>query len=176
MPSDLRETIGVEFINQLPDVDPVETQEWQESLDEVIEHVGPTRARYLLAKLLERAQRAGLGVPGPVTTPYVNTIPLEDQPEFPGDGDIERRIRRYIRWNAAVMVTKANHDIKGIGGHLSTFASSATLTGRLQPFFGGAAHPVAATTSTSRSRRPRLLPGASWSAGRRRTSTCSDRR
>src|SRR5690554_688285 len=127
MASDLRETIGVEFINQLPDVDPVETQEWQESLDEVIEHVGPTRARYLLAKLLERAQRAGLGVPGPVTTPYVNTIPLEDQPEFPGDGDIERRIRRYIRWNAAVMVTKANHDIKGIGGHLSTFASSATL-------------------------------------------------
>ena len=69
MPSDLRETIGVEFINQLPDVDPVETQEWQESLDEVIEHVGPTRARYLLAKLPERAQRAGLGVPGHVTTP-----------------------------------------------------------------------------------------------------------
>ncbi len=127
MPGDLRETIGVEFINQLPDNDPVETREWQESLDAVIEQEGPTRARYLLSKLLERAQESGLGVPGPVTTPYVNTIPLEDQPDFPGDADLERRIRRFVRWNAAVMVVKANHEVKGIGGHLSTFASSATL-------------------------------------------------
>jgi pyruvate dehydrogenase E1 component len=142
MPGDLRETIGVEFIDQLPDIDPVETREWEESLDAVIEQEGPTRARYLLAKLLQRAQTAGLGVPGPVTTPYVNTIPLEDQPEFPGDPDIERRIRRFVRWNAAVMVTKANHHIKGIGGHLSTFASSATLYEvGFNHFFRGKGHP-----------------------------------
>ncbi|HZD23698.1 MAG TPA: pyruvate dehydrogenase (acetyl-transferring), homodimeric type, partial [Acidimicrobiia bacterium] len=84
-------------------------------------------ARFLLAKLLERAHETRLGIPGAVTTPYVNTIPLEEQPEFPGDEHIERRIRRFIRWNAAVMVVKANHREKGIGGHLSTFASSATL-------------------------------------------------
>ncbi|MCH8925281.1 MAG: pyruvate dehydrogenase (acetyl-transferring), homodimeric type, partial [Proteobacteria bacterium] len=79
------------------------------------------------AKLIERAHETSLGVPGAVTTPYINSIPPEEEPEFPGDEDIERRIRRFIRWNAAVMVIKANHREKGIGGHLSTFASSATL-------------------------------------------------
>jgi pyruvate dehydrogenase E1 component len=127
MPSDLGDTIGDEYINQLFDSDPIETQEWLDSLDAAAAEYGPVRARYLLAKLLERAHENRLGIPGAVTTPYVNTIPLEDQPEFPGDEDIERRIRRFIRWNAAVMVVKANHREKGIGGHLSTFASSATL-------------------------------------------------
>jgi pyruvate dehydrogenase E1 component len=127
MPSDLGETIGDEYVHQLPDNDPVETQEWLDSLDSVANEYGPVRARYLLAKLLERAHETRLGIPGAVTTPYINTIPLEEQPEFPGDEDIERRIRRFIRWNAAVMVVKANHREKGIGGHLSTFASSATL-------------------------------------------------
>jgi pyruvate dehydrogenase E1 component len=127
MPSDLGDTIGDEYINQLFDSDPTETQEWLDSLDAVADEYGPVRARYLLAKLLERAHETRLGIPGAVTTPYVNTIPLEEQPEYPGDEDIERRIRRFIRWNAAVMVVKANHREKGIGGHLSTFASSATL-------------------------------------------------
>jgi pyruvate dehydrogenase E1 component len=127
MPSDLGDTIGDEYINQLFDSDPIETQEWLDSLDAVAAEYGPVRARYLLAKLLERAHETRLGIPGAVTTPYVNTIPLEEQPEYPGDEDIERRIRRFIRWNAAVMVVKANHREKGIGGHLSTFASSATL-------------------------------------------------
>ena len=127
MPSDLGETIGDEYLNQLVDSDPVETREWIESLDAVAAEYGPVRARYLLAKLVERAHEMRLGVPGAVTTPYINTIPLEEQPEFPGDEHIERRIRRFIRWNAAVMVVKANHREKGIGGHLSTFASSATL-------------------------------------------------
>ena len=127
MSSDLGETIGDEYINQLFDSDPVETQEWIDSLDAVVTELGPVRARFLLAKLMERAHEKRLGVPGAVTTPYINTIPLEEQPEFPGDEDIERRIRRFIRWNAAVMVVKANHREKGIGGHLSTFASSATL-------------------------------------------------
>jgi len=127
MPSDLGDTIGDEYLHQLPDSDPAETQEWTESLDAVAERHGAVRARFLLAKLLERAHETRLGIPGAVTTPYVNTIPLEEQPEFPGDEDVERRIRRFIRWNAAVMVVKANHREKGIGGHLSTFASSATL-------------------------------------------------
>ncbi len=127
MSSDLGETIGSEYVSQLVDSDPIETQEWIDSLDAVAAEYGPVRARFLLAKLLERASEVRLGVPGAVTTPYVNTIPLDEQPEFPGDSAIERRIRRFIRWNAAVMVVKANHREKGIGGHLSTFASSATL-------------------------------------------------
>jgi pyruvate dehydrogenase E1 component len=127
MPSDLGETLGVEFVHQLVDTDPTETQEWLDSLDAVAAEYGPVRARYLLARLLERALETRLGVPGVITTPYVNTIPPEEEPQFPGDAEIERRIRRYVRWNAAVMVVKANHREKGIGGHLSTFASSATL-------------------------------------------------
>ena len=127
MPSDLGETIGDEYVHQLPDTNPIETQEWIDSLDAVSGESGTVRARFLLAKLLERAHETRLGIPAAVTTPYVNTIPLEEQPEFPGDEHIERRIRRFIRWNAAVMVVKANHREKGIGGHLSTFASSATL-------------------------------------------------
>jgi pyruvate dehydrogenase E1 component len=127
MPSDLGDTIGDEYVHQLFDSDPIETQEWLDSLDAVAAEYGPVRARYLLAKLLERAHETRLGIPGAITTPYVNTIPFEEQPDYPGDEDIERRIRRFIRWNAAVMVVKANHREKGIGGHLSTFASSATL-------------------------------------------------
>ncbi|MCI0544695.1 MAG: pyruvate dehydrogenase (acetyl-transferring), homodimeric type, partial [Actinobacteria bacterium] len=109
MPGDLKDTIGDEYVHQLPDTDPVETQEWIDSLDAVADTQGATRARFLVAKLIERAHEKRLGIPGAVTTPYVNTIPLEEQPEFPGDPDIERRIRRFVRWNAAVMVVKANH-------------------------------------------------------------------
>ncbi len=127
MPGEFAETIGDEYVHQLHDTDPTETAEWMESLDAVAERHGSVRARFILAKLLERAHEQRLGVPGAVTTPYVNSIPVEDQPKFPGDGDLERRIRRFVRWNAAVMVVKANHKVKGIGGHLSTFASSATL-------------------------------------------------
>ncbi|MGB7859354.1 MAG: pyruvate dehydrogenase (acetyl-transferring), homodimeric type [Acidimicrobiia bacterium] len=127
MAGDFGETLGDDYVHQLPDTDPVETREWLESLDAVAEEFGPVRARYLLAKLLQRAHESRLGVPGAVKTPYINTIPVEEQPEFPGDAHLERRIRRFIRWNAAVMVVKANQRSKGIGGHLSTFASSATL-------------------------------------------------
>jgi len=127
MASNLGETIGDDFVGQLLDADPTETQEWMESLDAVASEHGEVRARYLLARLLERAHETRLGAPGSITTPYINSIPLEDQVEFPGDAELERRIRRFIRWNAAVMVVKANHREKGIGGHLSTFASSASL-------------------------------------------------
>ena len=115
------------FVQQLPDIDPLETREWLESLDAVIDQHGKTRARYLLSKLLERAREQQVSFPATVSTPYVNTIPPEREPWFPGDEHLERRIRAYIRWNAAVMVIKANKHADGIGGHLSTFASSASL-------------------------------------------------
>ena len=113
--------------HQLPDTDPGETQEWLDSLDSVVEAHGTNRARYLLTRLLARAQETRVPFPASVSTPYINTIPRENEPWFPGDDAIERRIRAFIRWNAAVMVSEANHVSEGIGGHLSTFASSASL-------------------------------------------------
>jgi pyruvate dehydrogenase E1 component len=115
------------FVHQLHDVDPDETKEWVESLDAVIDARGKRRARFLLSKITERARERQVGSPTEVSTPYVNTIPTAEQPWFPGDEHLERRIRAYIRWNAAVMVVNANHHADGIGGHLSTFASSAAL-------------------------------------------------
>jgi pyruvate dehydrogenase E1 component len=115
------------FVHQLPDTDPTETQEWLDSLDAIVEAHGKTRARFLMSKLLERARELQVGTPATVSTPYVNTIPAEQEPWFPGDELLERRIRAFIRWNAAVMVIKANKKADGIGGHLSTFASSAAL-------------------------------------------------
>ncbi len=115
------------FSHQLPDIDPGETEEWLDSFDAVIGQRGKTRARFLLMKLLERAQTAQVGFPATVSTPYVNSIPADEEPWFPGDEFMERRIRAYIRWNAAVMVTRANGRYSGIGGHLSTYASSASL-------------------------------------------------
>ncbi|CAN5430624.1 pyruvate dehydrogenase (acetyl-transferring), homodimeric type [soil metagenome] len=115
------------FVHQLPDIDPGETNEWLDSLDSVVDTHGRTRARFLLARLLERANELQVGVPAAVSTPYVNTIPVDQQAWFPGDEDIERRIRAFIRWNAAVMVVRANTRSEGIGGHLATFASSAAL-------------------------------------------------
>jgi pyruvate dehydrogenase E1 component len=114
-------------MHQLPDSDPGETSEWLDSLDAVVETQGKTRARYLLSRLLERARESQVSFPATVSTPYVNSIPYEQEPWFPGDEHIERRIRAYIRWNAAVMVVRANTNAEGIGGHLSTYASSATL-------------------------------------------------
>ena len=115
------------YVNQLPDSDPGETEEWMESLNAVIEVHGKSRARFLLGKLLEHANAAQVSFPATVSTPYVNTIPREAEPWFPGDEFIERRIRAFVRWNAAMMVVRANKHAEGIGGHLSTFASSASL-------------------------------------------------
>src|SRR5262245_45433137 len=115
------------FVHQLPDIDPTETQEWLDSLDAVVDVHGKTRARFLLSKLLDRASASQVSFPATVSTPYVNTIPREYEPWFPGDEHIERRIRAFIRWNAAMMVVKANKHVDGVGGHLSTFASSASL-------------------------------------------------
>ena len=115
------------FVHQVPDIDPSETDEWVDSLDAVVAAHGKARARYLVAKLLERARALQVGFPATVSTPYINTIPPEEQAWFPGDEDLERRIRAFIRWNAAVMVVRANKRAEGIGGHLATFASSAAL-------------------------------------------------
>jgi pyruvate dehydrogenase E1 component len=112
---------------QLPDTDPAETQEWMESLQSVIRDRGINRARSLVRVLLQRARTLNLGVPELVQTPYINTIPSDAEPPFPGDEEMEKRIRRLERWNAVVMVTRANMRHDGIGGHISTYASSASL-------------------------------------------------
>jgi pyruvate dehydrogenase E1 component len=114
-------------IHQLPDIDPQETSEWLESLDAVIGVKGKARAHYLLARLMERAREQGAFVPAMVTTDYINSIPPEREPWFPGNEDIERRIRAFVRWNAVAMVDRANHRFDGLGGHLSTYASAASL-------------------------------------------------
>ncbi len=115
------------FSHQIPDIDPQETAEWLESFDVLLDQRGKARARLILMRLLERAREAQVGFPATISTPYVNTIPPDQEPWFPGDEHMERRIRAYIRWNAAVMVTRANARADGIGGHLSTYASSASL-------------------------------------------------
>jgi pyruvate dehydrogenase E1 component len=115
------------FLHSLPDTDPGETKEWIDSIDSVIEGRGKVRARYLLARLMQRAREQGIDVPAMVSTPYINTIPPEHEPWFPGDEYLERRIRAFIRWNAVVMVARANRRFDGLGGHLSTYASAAAL-------------------------------------------------
>ena len=109
------------------DVDPAETAEWLESLDYVLERKGPERVQQLLAALEQAAIRNGVELPFTATTPYVNTIPHEKQPRYPGKRELERRIKSFIRWNAMAMVVRANRDTDGIGGHISTYASSANL-------------------------------------------------
>ena len=116
-----------DFKRQLPDPDPQETQEWIDALDGVVATHGPERADFLLRKVLKRARQLRIGLPGLVQTRYINTISPEQEPPFPGDEQLELRVRRIIRWNAAVMVLRANHHSPGIGGHLSTYASAASL-------------------------------------------------
>jgi pyruvate dehydrogenase E1 component len=113
--------------SQIPDLDPGETAEWLESLDAVLDHAGRARARFVMLKLIERAREKNIGVPALRSTDYVNTIPASREPEFPGDEHIERRIRAYIRWNAAIMVSRANRPEIGVGGHIATYASAASL-------------------------------------------------
>ena len=111
----------------LPDIDSEETAEWLESLDQMIDAQGRNRARYIMLKLLERSRARHLGVPSLTATDYVNTIPAEAEPWYPGDQDLERKFRRLLRWNSAMMVHRAQRPGVGVGGHISTFASSATL-------------------------------------------------
>ncbi len=107
--------------------DPRETDEWIEALDGVISAEGPQRAREIIEALTVRARTRGADIPITLTTPYINTIPVHDQPAFPGNHDIEEKLRHYSRWNAMAMVVRANKHYDGLGGHVATFQSSATL-------------------------------------------------
>ncbi|MDQ3825890.1 MAG: pyruvate dehydrogenase (acetyl-transferring), homodimeric type, partial [Actinomycetota bacterium] len=121
---------------------PEETAEWLEAFDSAVLSGGKQRARYLMLRLLERARETGVGVPALTSTDYVNTIPTENEPWFPGDEDTERRYRAWIRWNAAMMVHRAQRPGVGVGGHISTYASSAALYEvGFNHFFRGKDHP-----------------------------------
>ena len=109
------------------DSDPQETQEWLEALDAVIEVEGPERARYLLEQLVDKTRRSGGSLPISNNTAYVNTIPTSLEESKPGNTEIEWRLRTIIRWNALAMVVRANREDSDLGGHIASFASSATL-------------------------------------------------
>jgi pyruvate dehydrogenase E1 component len=112
---------------QLPDIDAVETQEWIDALEAVIENEGVERAHFLLEQMIDKARRTGANLPYSANTAYVNTIPHHMEAPLPGDPAIEDRIRTCIRWNAMAMVVKANRKSSELGGHIATFASAATL-------------------------------------------------
>ena len=114
-------------MSMLPDLDPQETQEWLDALEAVLENEGVERAHYLLEQLIDKARRSGAYLPYSAKTAYVNTIPPSHQPPFPGNRALERRIRSFIRWNAMAMVVQANRKSPELGGHIASFASSATL-------------------------------------------------
>ena len=141
-----------EFKHQLPDIDPEETQEWIESLDQSSSRPGENRARFLMFKLLKRARQLQVGLPSLTQTHYINTIPPEQEPYFPGDEEMERRIRRLIRWNAAAMVLRANKRLRGhrrpsrdvrVARDASTRSASTTSS-------AARTHRAAATRSSSR--------------------------
>ncbi len=124
------------------DHDPDEVAEWEESFDQMLAHGGRQRAIEILKTLGQRAAAAGLGGQEAVTTDYVNTIPVGEEPDFPGDEDLERRYRRLLRWNAAVLVHRAQRPGVEVGGHISTYAGAATLYEvGLNHFFRGPDHP-----------------------------------
>ena len=115
------------LLSQVPDIDPDETKEWVESFDGLLQERGGPRARYVLLSLLKRARERNVAIPRSLVTPYVNTIGVYEEPYFPGDEALERSFRRLMRWNAAVMVTRAQRPEISVGGHISSYASVATL-------------------------------------------------
>ena len=130
------------LLTKVTDNDPEETREWRDSLDALIAEKGAPRARYILLSMLAQARQRNVNVPTQTTTPYVNTIAVEDEPYFPGDEGAERTYRRWLRWNAAVMVTRAQRPGVGVGGHISSYASTATLYEvGFNHFFRGKDHP-----------------------------------
>jgi pyruvate dehydrogenase E1 component len=115
------------FDSRFDDIDPTETREWLESIDSVLQQHGPVRAHYLLNRVIDFARRSGAYLPYSPNTAYLNTIAPGRQPEYPGDRSIEKRIESYIRWNAMAMVVQANRESSEYGGHIASYASSATL-------------------------------------------------
>ena len=141
------------FLHQLPDADAAETGEWLESLDALVASEGTVRARFVIGKLLERARRLQVPVPSLVSTPYINTIPPDEEPWFPGDEEMERRIRRIVRWNAAAMVTTGEQaQRRHRWPSLDVRVGGVALRGRLQPLLP--------RQGRRQLRRPDLLPGA----------------
>ena len=112
---------------EIPELADLERREWLDSLDHVLQDGGPRRVAALLEELRMHAWRKGVRLPFSANTPYINTIPAEDEPPYPGSREIERRIKSLARWNAMAMVVRANRIQEGIGGHISTYASAATL-------------------------------------------------
>ena len=130
------------LLTKVTDNDPEETKEWHESLDALIADKGAKRARYILLSMLAQARQKNVTVPTETTTPYINTIDVANEPYFPGDESAERTYRRWLRWNAAVMVTRAQRPGVGVGGHISSYASTATLYEvGFNHFFRGKDHP-----------------------------------
>ncbi len=113
--------------NNILDTDPQETRDWIESISALIDEKGADRTHFILERLIDYSRRNGIKLPFSANTEYVNTISLDSQKPYPGDRSIERRIKSLIRWNAMAMVVRANRNNEGIGGHISTYASSATL-------------------------------------------------
>src|SRR6478735_6060294 len=110
-----------------PDADPLETAEWVEALDALIESEGPERATFLLRRLLQHARTRRVPLPQVLATPYINTIPLAEQPPYPGNLEIESRLSALVRWNALAMVVRANRESGELGGHIASYASAADL-------------------------------------------------
>ena len=129
----IKKTKQTKLVNEIKissnseDIDPVETKEWLESISAVLENDGSERAHFLIKQLIDQSYKAGSKIPYTQITPYVNTIPPEEEKKSPGDQNIERKIRSFIRWNAAAMVVRANKKHPELGGHIGTFASAATL-------------------------------------------------
>ena len=117
----------LEIVENNNDIDPQETKEWLESLSAVVHSEGPERAHFLIKQLIDQAYKEGSNIPYTQNTPYINTIPADEEIKSPGDQNIERKIRALIRWNSAVMVVRANMRDPSLGGHIGTFASAATL-------------------------------------------------
>jgi hypothetical protein len=142
------------------DANPQETSEWMQSLDAVLEEGGSERATFLLARLIDHAAMYGIQTPHNLTTPYINTVPLEEEVPYPGDREIERRIKSLNRWNAMAMVVRANKYDPGIGGHISTYASLAMAGMAINP----------ATLSTSKDMpRPEPTRGRIWKDASRKS-------
>src|SRR6188508_1373090 len=113
-------------MDRIPDIDPQETREWLDALDSVLEAEGPDRAHFLIEQLIDKARRSGAYLPFSANTAYINTIPVDRQPNLPGDFNLEHRLRDCVRWNAMAMVLRANKSTN-VGGHIASFASAAVL-------------------------------------------------
>ncbi len=173
---DLSDIVTDAFWRVAPkDLDPAETREWLDAFDALIQAEGAERATFLLRKLLEHARAKKVKLPPVFNTPYANTMPLAEQPQFPGNLDIEQRLVGIVRWNALAMVVRANRASAELGGHIASYASAADLFEvGFNHFFRGGVTPTAPTTTatsstSSRTRHPACTRAPISKAGCRRS-------